>query len=414
MLSRNGANFWKEGQSAAPGHAVSMADPTDLNLDAPSDLQDIPDLSPVDDLVPPPEGTYPDKASLIASVHAHAKAHGYNVVVKSSSTPTEKKPGRTAKVWLRCDRGGQYRPRNGLTEETRKRKRTSRLMDCPFMLVAAGNPGIWTLTVLNPSHNHGAIVDKPRQTPHHRVKKGQVTAVPYDWPHDATFTPFTTALVVVDMQRDVCSQEGYMAYQGYDVTPAMALIPKIRRLLDAFRAAGFPVYHTREGHRPDLSTLSTRENFRSHNNPTATGIGSTGPLGRFLIRGEPGHDIVPDLYPLEGEPVVDKPGRGAFAHTDFELLLRNKGIKNLVIVGMTTDGAVASTLREGCDKGFDCLLLEDGAVALDHTLHLGACNSVKMEGGLLGATSRIDDLVHAVDNFKNLLVKKMAPQMMVS
>lgn len=432
MLSHNGANFWKEEQFAAPGHAVSMADPTDLNLDAPSDLQDIPDLSPVDDLVPPPEGTYPDKASLIASVHAHAKAHGYNVVVKSSSTPTEKKPGRTAKVWLRCDRGGQYRPRNGLTEETRKRKRTSRLMDCPFMLVAAGNPGIWTLTVLNPSHNHGAIVDKPRQTPHHRVKKGQVTAVPYDWPHDATFTPFTTALVVVDMQRDgkssslvliirsdinhyiVCSQEGYMAYQGYDVTPAMALIPKIRRLLDAFRAAGFPVYHTREGHRPDLSTLSTRENFRSHNNPTATGIGSTGPLGRFLIRGEPGNDIVPDLYPLDGEPVIDKPGRGAFAHTDFELLLRNKGIKNLVVVGMTTDGAVASTLREGCDKGFDCLLLEDGAVALDHTLHIGACNSVKMEGGLLGATSRIDDLVHAVDNFKNLLVKKMAPQMMVS
>ncbi|EGD93564.1 isochorismatase family hydrolase [Trichophyton tonsurans CBS 112818] len=358
MLSHNGANFWKEEQSAAPGHAVSMADPTDLNLDAPSDLQDIPDLSPVDDLVPPPEGTYPDKASLIASVHAHAKAHGYNVVVKSSSTPTEKKPGRTAKVWLRCDRGGQYRPRNGLTEETRKRKRTSRLMDCPFMLVAAGNPGIWTLTWIN-----------PRQDASPPCQKGP----------------------------------------GYCWSPMTGLMMLL-----------FPLHHgsgsrgtcKRDGR--DLSTLSTRENFRSHNNPTATGIGSTGPLGRFLIRGEPGNDIVPDLYPLDGEPVIDKPGRGAFAHTDFELLLRNKGIKNLVVVGMTTDGAVASTLREGCDKGFDCLLLEDGAVALDHTLHIGACNSVKMEGGLLGATSRIDDLVHAVDNFKNLLVKKMAPQMMVS
>lgn len=122
--------------------------------------------------------------------------------MKSSSTPTEKKPGRTAKVWLRCDRGGHYRPRNGLTEETRKRRRTSRLMDCPFMLVAAGSPGIWTLTVLNPTHNHGPIVDKPRQPPHHKVRKGQLPAIPYDWPHDASFTPYTTALVIIDMQKD--------------------------------------------------------------------------------------------------------------------------------------------------------------------------------------------------------------------
>lgn len=142
------------------------------------------------------------RSSLLAAVQAHGKTHGYNVVVKSSSTPTEKKPGRTAKVWLRCDRGGHYRPRNGLTEETRKRRRTSRLMDCPFMLVAAGTPGIWTLTVLNATHNHGAIIEKPRQVPHHKVRKGQIPAIPYDWPHDATLTPYTTALVVVDMQKD--------------------------------------------------------------------------------------------------------------------------------------------------------------------------------------------------------------------
>lgn len=177
-----------------------MADASELNLDAPSDLQDIPELGL--DLAPPPEGTYPDRQTLVASVQAFGKAHGYNIVVKSSSTPTEKKPGRTAKVWLRCDRGGSYRPRNGLTEETRKRKRTSRLMDCPFMLVAAGNPGIWTLSVVNPQHNHGPVLDRPRQAPHHRVKRGQVTATPYDWPNDATFTPYTTALVLIDMQRD--------------------------------------------------------------------------------------------------------------------------------------------------------------------------------------------------------------------
>ncbi|PGH36118.1 hypothetical protein GX50_00973 [[Emmonsia] crescens] len=393
----------------APPDSDIMADSSDLNLDAPSDLQDLPDLSM--ELIPPQEGTYPDRASLLAAVQAHGKAHGYNIVVKSSSTPTEKKPGRVAKVWLRCDRGGQYRPRNGLTEETRKRRRTSRLMDCPFMLVAAGHPGIWTLTVLNPTHNHGPIVEKPRQNPHPKAKKGQVTAIPYDWPHDATFTPFTTALVMIDMQRDFCSPGGYMAYQGYDITPAQHLIPKLQRLLDAFRSAGFPVYHTREGHRSDLSSVSSRESFRSKNNPSGMGIGSDGPLGRLLIRGEPGHDIIPELYPTMGEPIIDKPGKGAFTYTDFELLLRNKGIKNLVLAGVTTDGCVSTTMREANDRGFDCILLDDGTSAADPSLHMSAVDSVKMEGGIFGATTKLEEMVQAVENFKAVTVKKLAPQM---
>jgi Isochorismatase family len=133
------------------------------------------------------------------------------------------------------------------------------------MLVAAGTPGIWTLTVLNPTHNHGPIIDRPRQVPHHKVKKGQISAIPYDWPHDATMTPFTTALVVIDMQKDckwgivaecsvsadamrlVCINGGYMEYQGYDISAARAVIPKIQHLLQTFRGAGFPIYHTREG-----------------------------------------------------------------------------------------------------------------------------------------------------------------------
>ncbi|KAI5295023.1 hypothetical protein KEM56_005726, partial [Ascosphaera pollenicola] len=185
-------------------------------------------------------------------------------------TPTDKKPGRTAKVWLRCDRGGQYRPRNGLTEETRKRKRTSRLMDCPFMLVAAGHPGIWTLSILNPAHNHGPIVEKPRGAAAAaaaltKTRRGQVKASPYDWPHDVTFTPFLTALVVVDMQRDFVSSAGYLQYSGYDVSAGQALVPKLQRLLASFRSAGFPVYFTRESHRGDLSTLSSRESFRLAN-----------------------------------------------------------------------------------------------------------------------------------------------------
>ncbi|KAJ9299695.1 hypothetical protein DTO271G3_2579 [Paecilomyces variotii] len=386
-----------------------MADSADLNLDAPSDLQDIPDMAM--ELIPPPEGTFPDKASLLASVQAHGKAHGYNIVVKSSSTPTEKKPGRTAKIWLRCDRGGQYRPRNGLTEETRKRKRTSRLMDCPFMLVAAGTPGIWTLTVLNPTHNHGPVLDRPRHVPHHKVKKGQITAVPYDWPHDATMTPFTTALVIIDMQKDFCSPGGYMEYQGYDISANQALIPKLQRVLHAFRASGFPIYHTREGHRPDLSTLPSRENFRSRNNASGLGIGAQGPLGRLLIRGEVGHDTVDELYPLPGEPVIDKPGRGAFQYTDFELLLRNKGVKNLILAGVTTDVCVSTTMREANDRGFDCCVLEDGTAASDPSLHLSTIQSIKMEGGILGAVARLDDVVQAVENFKAVTVKKLAPQM---
>lgn len=162
------------------------------------------------------------------------------------------------------------------------------------------------------------------------------------------------------------------------------------------------------GHRPDLSTLSSRERYRSKNNATGLGIGSQGPLGRLLVRGEPGHDIVPELYPLEGEPVIDKPGRGAFAHTDFELLLRIKGIKNLVIGGVTTDVCVSTTIREANDRGFDCLLLEDGAAATEPNLHLGACESIKGEGGIFGAVAKLDDVIESVENFKQMVVRSGA------
>lgn len=141
------------------------------------------------------------------------------------------------------------------------------------------------------------------------------------------------------------------------------------------------------------------------------GIGSDGPMGRLLVRGEPGHDIVPELYPQFGEPIIDKPGRGAFTYTDFELILRNKGIKNLVLAGVTTDVCVSTTMREANDRGFDCALVEDGTVAVDPALHASVCESVKMEGGVLGTVIKLDDIVQAVDNFKAVTVKKLAPQM---
>jgi nicotinamidase-related amidase len=171
------------------------------------------------------------------------------------------------------------------------------------------------------------------------------------------------------------------------------VIPNIRSLLEACRHKGFQVYHTREGHRPDCSDLSSRELFRSRNNLSGLGIGDRGPLGRLLIRGEPGHDTIPELYPLEGEPVIDKPGKGAFANTDFDLLLRAKGVKNLIICGVTTDVCVHTTMREANDRGYDCLLVEEACAASRPRLHQAAVDMVKTEGGIFGVTARLQDVL---------------------
>lgn len=194
-----------------------------------------------------------------------------------------------------------------------------------------------------------------------------------------------------------------MSQQGYDITATRALIPGLKTFLATARSSNFPIYHTREGHRPDLSTLSSRERFRSKpttstgsSTGTGIGIGDEGPLGRLLVRGEKGHDTIPELYPLPTEPVIDKPGRGAFSHTDFELLLRIKGIKNLIITGVTTDVCVHGTMREANDRGFDCVLVEDGTAAAEQDLHEAAVKMVGMEGGIFGATALMKDVINAM------------------
>ncbi|CCM02317.1 uncharacterized protein FIBRA_04409 [Fibroporia radiculosa] len=194
-----------------------------------------------------------------------------------------------------------------------------------------------------------------------------------------------------------CSEVGYLVYQGGSVEGTRAVIPKIAILLEVFRKHSYPIYHTREGHRSDLSTLSSRELFRSRNNESGLGIGDRGPLGRFIIRGERGHDIVDELYPRDGEPVVDKPGRSAFAHTDFELLLRLRGVRNLVLCGVTTDVCVHSTMREANDRGFDCLLVEDATGASMDRLHEGAVDMIPKEGGIFGAVSNVADIVSGIE-----------------
>ncbi|KAF2030916.1 isochorismatase family protein [Setomelanomma holmii] len=223
------------------------------------------------------------------------------------------------------------------------------------------------------------------------------TSTPYPFPHDSTFSPITTTLIIIDMQRDFLAEGGYLSSQGYDLTRFTAIIPRIQSILRAFRSAGFSVYHTREGHAPDMSTVSSREAHRS--GIGGAPIGTHGPLGRLLIRGEEGHDIIPELKPAEGEVIIDKLGRGAFTHTELDLSLRARGIKNLVVCGVTADACVSSTVREASDRGFDVCVLEDGVESVSEELKKWSLESIKVEGGLFGVTCDCKNMLDAVKSW---------------
>ncbi|WP_043307692.1 cysteine hydrolase family protein [Pseudomonas sp. ML96] len=192
----------------------------------------------------------------------------------------------------------------------------------------------------------------------------------------------STALIVIDMQRDFCAPGGYADQAGLDIGLLRAPIPAIQALLDAARVRGLLVLHTREGHRPDLSDLPEPKRLRALNAGAA--IGSQGPLGKLLVRGEYGHDLIDELQPLPGEPVIDKPGYSAFAATDLELLLRNRGISELIICGVTTEVCVSSTLRSAVDLGYACTLVSDACGSGYPELHAAALAMVDVEGGLFG------------------------------
>ena len=224
-----------------------------------------------------------------------------------------------------------------------------------------------------------------------------VVAAPYPWPFDGALTAANTALVVIDMQTDFCGIGGYVDKMGYDLSLTRAPIEPIGRLLAAFRASGFPVIHTREGHRPDLSDLPANKRWRSRQIGTdGVGIGDVGPCGRILVRGEPGWQIIPELAPLDGEIVIDKPGKGAFYATPLQNLLQQAGVTHLLIMGVTTEVCVQTSMREANDRGYDCLLLEDCTESYFPEFKTAALEMLRAQGAIVGWTAPTQTIVEAL------------------
>ena len=217
---------------------------------------------------------------------------------------------------------------------------------------------------------------------------------PYDFPITGNLDPQRTALMIIDMQRDFCNHSGYMHRRGGDVGPARAIIPRIRAVSEAARRVGMLIVFTREGHRPSLADLP--ESKRLKTALAGAEIGSRGPLGRLLIRGEHGWDFIDELRPSDNDLVIDKSGTGAFHGTDLDTALRNKGIQNLVLTGVTTGVCVSSTAREAADRGYGVLVLEDCCAEPDPEYHSIAIRLLQIEGGYLATVSTTNSLLAAL------------------
>jgi biuret amidohydrolase len=212
-------------------------------------------------------------------------------------------------------------------------------------------------------------------------------------PYPIDLNPSTAALVLIDMQRDFLEPDGFGAALGNDVSLLRRTIAPCRQLLYAARAAGLTVIHTREGHRPDLSDLPPSKKARGR---LHLGIGDPGPMGRILVRGEEGHDIIPELYPLPGEPIVDKPGKGAFHATDLDAMLKNRGIAQLIIGGVTTEVCVHTTVREANDRGYECVVVADCVGSYFPEFHAIGLRMIAAQGGIFGWVAMSGAIIPAI------------------
>ena len=212
-------------------------------------------------------------------------------------------------------------------------------------------------------------------------------------PFDFVFDPAHTALIVIDMQRDFIEPGGFGATLGNDVSLLKKIVPTVARLIEAFRAAQLPIVHTRECHKPDLSDCPPAKLARGK---PSLRIGDPGSMGRILIAGEPGADIVPELAARPGEIVLDKPGKGAFYATRLSEILAEKKIAHLVFAGVTTEVCVQTTMREANDRGFDCLLAEDATESYFPEFKKAAIDMIRAQGAIVGWTATVDQIAKAL------------------
>jgi nicotinamidase-related amidase len=212
-------------------------------------------------------------------------------------------------------------------------------------------------------------------------------------PQPLAIMPERTALIIIDMQRDFLEPGGFGEALGNNVSLLKAAVEPCKAVLAAAREAGILVIHTREGHRPDLSDAPPAKVERG--SPSKR-IGDPGPMGRILIRGEPGHDIIDELYPIDGEPVIDKPGKGAFYQTDLQLMLQNCAIENLLVCGVTTEVCVNTTVREANDRGYRCVVLADCCASYFPEFHEMGLKMIKAQGGIFGWVASSKDMLAAL------------------